>query len=110
MPTMHGHAALIFLTFLFGSAAMGPAGAFVQSITPDRMRAQFGAFYQFSLVLVGATLGPFAVGFVTDQVFGDEAKIGLSMALVAAVFNPIAAWLLWRAFRLSKAAPLVQNL
>jgi MFS family permease len=110
MPTMHGHAALIFLTFFFGSAAMGPAGAFVQSITPDRMRAQFGAFYQFSLVLVGATLGPFAVGFVTDNVFGDEAKIGLSMALVAAVFNPIAAWLLWRAFRLSKATPLVQNL
>jgi MFS family permease len=110
MPTMHGHAALILLTFFFGSAAMGPAGAFVQSITPDRMRAQFGAFYQFSLVLVGATLGPFAVGFVTDQVFGDEAKIGLSMALVAAVFNPIAAWLLWRAFRLSKATRLVQNL
>jgi MFS family permease len=110
MPTMHGHAALILLTFFFGSAAMGPAGAFVQSITPDRMRAQFGAFYQFSLVLVGATLGPFAVGFVTDNVFGDEAKIGLSMALVAAVFNPIAAWLLWRAFRLSKATPLVQNL
>ena len=110
MPTMIGHAAVISLTFFFGSAAMGPAGAFVQSITPDRMRAQFGACYQFSLVLVGATLGPFAVGFVTDHVFGDEAKIGLSMALVAAVFNPIAAWLLWRAFRLSKATPLVQNL
>jgi len=110
MPTMIGHAAVISLTFFFGSAAMGPAGAFVQSITPDRMRAQFGAFYQFSLVLVGATLGPFAVGFVTDHVFGDEAKTGLSMALVAAVFNPIAAWLLWRAFRLSKATPLVQNL
>jgi hypothetical protein len=43
-------------------------------------------------------------------VFGDEAKIGLSMALVAAVFNPIAAWLLWRAFRLSTATPPVQNL
>ena len=110
MPTMIGHAAVISLTFFFGSAAMGPAGAFVQSITPDRMRAQFGACYQRSLVLVGATLGPFAVGFVTDHVFGDEAKIGLSMALVAAVFNPIAAWLLWRAFRLSKATPLVQNL
>ena len=110
MPTMIGHAAVISLTFFFGSAAMGPAGAFVQSITPDRMRAQFGACYQFSLVLVGATLGPFAVGFVTDQVFGDEAKIGLSMALVAAVFNPIAAWLLWRAFRLSETVPLAQNL
>jgi MFS family permease len=101
MPSMVGHAAVIFLMFFFGSAATGPAGAHVQSITPDRMRAQFGAGYQLSLVLVGATLGPFAVGVLTDQVFGDESKIGLSMALVSAIANPVAAWLLWRAFRLS---------
>jgi MFS family permease len=88
--------------FLFGSAATGPAGAYVQSITPDRMRAQFGAWYQLSLVLVGATLGPFAVGFVTDYVLGDESRIGLSMSLVSLVANPIAAWLLWRAWRHSR--------
>jgi MFS family permease len=88
--------------FFFGSAATGPAGAFVQSITPDRMRAQFGAWYQLSLVLVGATIGPFAVGFVTDHVLGDESRIGLSMAIVSAIANPIAAWLLWRGFRLSR--------
>lgn len=99
MPTMIGHAAVIFFMFLFGSAATGPAGAHVQSITPDRMRAQFGAWYQLSLVLVGATLGPFAVGFVTDHVLGDESRIGLSMALVSLVANPVAAWLLWRAYR-----------
>ena len=99
MPTMVGHAAVIFFMFFFGSAATGPAGAHVQSITPDRMRAQFGAWYQLSLVLVGATLGPFAVGFVTDHVLGDESRIGLSMALVSLVANPVAAWLLWRAYR-----------
>jgi MFS family permease len=103
MPSMVGHAAVIFLMFFFGSAATGPAGAFVQSITPDRMRAQFGAWYQLSLVLVGATVGPFAVGFVTDHVLGDESRIGLSMAIVSAIANPIAAWLLWRGFRLSRA-------
>lgn len=99
MPTMVGHAAVIFFMFFFGTAATGPAGAYVQSITPDRMRAQFGAWYQLSLVLVGATLGPFAVGFVTDYVLGDESRIGLSMSLVSLVANPIAAWLLWRAWR-----------
>ena len=103
MPSMVGHAAVIFFMFFFGSAATGPAGAHVQSITPDRMRAQFGAWYQLSLVLVGATLGPFAVGFVTDHVLGDESRIGLSMALVSLVANPVAAWLLWRAFRDARA-------
>lgn len=106
MPSMLGHAAVIFFLFFFGSAATGPAGAYVQSITPDRMRAQFGAFYQLSLVLVGATLGPFMVGFTTDFVFADEQKIGWSMALTSLIANPIAAWLLWKAFKGTRAPPL----
>lgn len=103
MSSMVGHAAVIFWMFFFGSAATGPAGAYVQSITPDPMRAQFGAAYQLSLVLVGATLGPFAVGFTTDYIFGDEQKIGQSLALTSAVANPLAAWLLWRAFSRARA-------
>lgn len=103
MSSVVGHAAVIFWMFFFGSAATGPAGAYVQSITPDPMRAQFGAAYQLSLVLVGATLGPFAVGFTTDYIFGDEQKIGQSLALTSAVANPLAAWLLWRAFSRARA-------
>lgn len=103
MSSVVGHAAVIFWMFFFGSAATGPAGAYVQSITPDPMRAQFGAAYQLSLVLVGATLGPFAVGFTTDYIFGDEQKIGRSLALTSAVANPLAAWLMWRAFSRARA-------
>ncbi len=99
MPSMHAHAAVIFFVFFFGSAATGPAGAYVQSISPEPMRAQFGAAYQLSLVLVGATLGPFLVGFMTDFLFADEKKIGLSLSLTSLLANPLAAWLLWKAFR-----------
>lgn len=103
MPTMRGHAAIIFFTFLFGSAAGGPAAAYVQSITPDRMRAQFGAVYLLSLTLFGATLGPLAVGMLNDRVFHSEAALGQSMALVSAIVNPIAAILLWRALVAGRA-------
>ncbi len=105
MPTMTGHAAVIFFTFLFGTAATGPGGAYIQSITPDRMRAQFGAAYQLSLTLVGATLGPFAVGFITDYVFRDEQRLGASMAIVSAIANPIAALVLWLALRAARERP-----
>jgi MFS family permease len=105
MPTMAGHAALIFFTFFFGTAATGPGGAYVQSISPDRMRAQFGAAYQLSLTLVGATIGPFAVAVLTDAVFGDELRLGWSMAIVSAIANPIAAYVLWRAIRSADAPP-----
>ena len=105
MPTLLGHAGVIFFTFFFGTAATGPGGAYIQSITPDRMRAQFGAVYQLSLTLVGATIGPFAVGALTDYYFGDEQRLGHSMAMVSAIANPIAAYLLWRALRAARAPP-----
>jgi len=105
MPSMLSHAAVIFFTFFFGSAATGPAGAYVQSITPETMRAQFGAMYQFSLVLVGATLGPFLVGFFTDFIFVDEQKVGWSLALTSLIANPIATWLLWRALKGTRERP-----
>jgi MFS family permease len=90
MPTMISSAAVLFFMFFFGSAATGPAGAYVQSITPDRMRAQFGAFYQLSLTLIGATLGPFLTAFFTDYVFRDEQAIGFSLSAVAAIGNGLA--------------------
>ncbi len=99
MPTAIGHASVIFFTFFFGTAATGPAGAYIQTITPDNMRAQFGAAHQLSLTLAGATLGPFLVGFFNDFLFKSEQALHLSMALVSAIANPIAAWFLWRAFR-----------
>ena len=69
------------------------------------MRAQFGAMYQFSLVLVGATLGPFLVGFTTDYLFADEQKVGWSLALTSLIANPLATWLLWRAFKETRGSP-----
>lgn len=105
MPTMLGHATVIFFTFVFGTAAAGPGGAYVQSISPDQMRAQFGALYQLSLTLVGAIVGPFAVALLTDHLFGDELRLGHSMAIVSAVANPIAAYVLWRALKSARAQP-----
>ncbi|MEZ5499767.1 MAG: MFS transporter [Steroidobacteraceae bacterium] len=106
MPSAEACAAVLSLTFFFGSASTGPAGAYVQSITPQTMRAQFGAAYQLSLTLVGAVLGPFAVAAFTDFVFQDESRVGWSLACVAALANPMAAWLTWRAFmRARRAAP-----
>jgi MFS family permease len=105
MPSIAGHAAWIFWTFFFGTAATGPGGAYVQAITPDRMRAQFGAAYQLSLTLVGATLGPFSVALLTDYVFRDEARLGHSMAIVSAIANPIAAFVLWLAWSRATSRP-----
>lgn len=90
MPSLWSAAAVLSLTFFFGSAATGPAGAFIQSITPDRMRAQFGAIYQLALTLAGATLGPLLTALFTDFVFRDEGAIGRSLSAVALIGNTLA--------------------
>jgi MFS family permease len=98
MPTLAGSASVLTLTFFFGAACTGPAGAFVQSITPESMRAQFGAIYLLALTLVGATLGPLLTALFTDYVFRDESLLGYSLSAVALAGNLLALWLLRRAF------------
>ncbi|MGE3665188.1 MAG: spinster family MFS transporter [Steroidobacteraceae bacterium] len=104
MPTLGGSALVLMLTFFFGAACTGPAGAFVQSITPESMRAQFGAIYLLALTLVGATVGPLLTALFTDYVFRDEAALGYSLSAVAFVGNLLALWLIRRAFRADATA------
>ncbi len=104
MPTMYGSAAVLALTFFFGTACTGPAGAFVQANTPESMRAQFGAIYLLALTLVGATLGPLLTALFTDYVFRDEASLGYSLAAVSFIGNLLALWLIRRAFKIGMTA------
>lgn len=66
-----------FVTFPIGSAA-----AAVMNIVPNAMRGQATALYFFAVNLIGLGIGPSAVAWCTDYVFGDEAKIGSSMIVV----------------------------
>ena len=99
MPSVGMALTVLFGTFFFGTAAAGPTGAFVQAVTPSRMRAQFGALYQLALNLVGLGLGPTAVALFTDFVFGDEMMVRYSISLVVLIFNPFAILFVWLGFR-----------
>ena len=71
---------------LFGA---GPAA--IAQITPGPMRGQLTALYTSILNLLGAGLGPVAVGVLTDYVLGDPKAIKLSMLLVFLVAGIVAA-------------------
>jgi hypothetical protein len=73
----------------------GPQNAALQIITPNQMRGQITALYLFIFNAVGFGAGATVVAFVTDHVFGNESKVGYSMATVGAVLGPIAALLIW---------------
>jgi MFS family permease len=83
-------AAILFLAHCWSAAATSG----LQLFTPPHLRAQVTAIYIMCVNLVGYGLGPLAIGFVTDHVFGDPKAVGYSMSLVTGVSLPFVILLL----------------
>jgi MFS family permease len=79
----------------FAMLGVGPANAAVQMITPNQMRGQIRAAYQFVFNVVGFGAGPFLVAVFTNYAFGYDASLRFSMSTVAAIIGPVAALLTW---------------
>ena len=73
----------------FGCFAVASGPAALQLVTPNQLRATVSAVWMLALNILSA-IGPFAVGFSIDRVFGYDEAVGGSIALVGAVASPIA--------------------
>ncbi|MGQ0620037.1 MAG: spinster family MFS transporter [Panacagrimonas sp.] len=83
------------ITF-FISMPFGVAASAVQDLVPNRMRGQTSAVYLFVVNILGLGIGPTAVALMTDYAFGDDLKVGLSLAMVMATFQSLGCLLLLR--------------
>ena len=79
----------------FGAVPAGLAGAAMMTITPNEMRAKISAVYLFFSNIVGISLGPTSVGFLTTYVFRDDTLIRFSLGAVNCVGAPLAVFLIW---------------
>ncbi|MEY4161071.1 MAG: hypothetical protein RLZZ136_1692 [Pseudomonadota bacterium] len=81
--------------FLFGSCMpWGGAVAALQEITPNQMRGQVSAIYLFSISFVGLGFGPTVVAYFTDHLFGNDAALGHSLAVMLLLSAPLSAVIL----------------
>lgn len=85
MPTAAWSLALIGPGLFFLVLPMGTAGAALQLIFPNQVRAQVSALYLFLLNLGGLTLGPLMPGVFADYLFQDPKMIGAGLSLTMAV-------------------------
>jgi len=86
----------------FGAVPAGLAGAAMMTITPNEMRAKISAVYLFFSNIIGISLGPTSVGYLTTYVFRDDGMVRYSLNLVNCIGAPIAIVLIalgMRAFR-----------
>jgi hypothetical protein len=96
--------------FAFGaSISMGLAPTALQLITPNRLRAQISAAWMLFLNIITAGLGPTAVGWINDAVFGDPLAVGLSIAAVNTVSVALGGLILFATLKPFRLAVEQQN-
>jgi MFS family permease len=85
----------LVVTNLVAAMPFGAAAAAAQEMSPAPMRGQASAILVFILNFIGLGLGPPAVALLTDNVFEDPAKVGLSLLTVTIVGRSLAALITW---------------
>lgn len=75
---------------------LGYATAALQLHTPAHLRGRMTAWFYAVITVIGSLVGAPITAFITQSVFVDKAKIGLSMVMVMAIFAPlIVLMLMW---------------
>lgn len=80
-------ASVLFWGVTYTYAGYAPAA--LQLGTPLPFRGRIGALYITFLAVMGLFIGPPAVSWVTEGIFHDKSKIGLSLVVVMTVWTPI---------------------
>ncbi|QKS00342.1 MFS transporter [Sphingomonas sp. CL5.1] len=68
---------------------LGYAVAALQLHTPSHLRGRMSAWFYAVITVIGSLIGAPITAFITQSVFVDKAKIGLSMVTVMAIFAPL---------------------
>ncbi|WP_242124261.1 MFS transporter [Sphingobium sp. Sx8-8] len=72
----------------------GAAFSSLQLVMPPQMRGRATSVYMLILTLVGFGIGPFVVGYLADNLFGNSTGLGKSLALTLGVATCIAVLIL----------------
>lgn len=104
MPGFNGALVAAAGGTFFYSLPQAMSATALQLATPNRMRGIVTSLYVFVLSVLGLGAAPTVVALVTDQVLGDPAKVGVSLAVVCASSAAGAAILLFSSLRHYRAA------
>lgn len=85
MPTAESSLVVLAVLLFFIGMQQGYSPVALQLITPNQLRAQVMAVYFFIAQVMALGIGPTLIAVVTDFVFGDDAALAWSLALVGGI-------------------------
>lgn len=74
---------------------VGYAAAALQLFAPAHLRGRVSAMFLAVVTVVGTALGATVPALITDLVFGDKHKVGLSLIVVTVAVAPVIFGVLW---------------
>jgi MFS family permease len=81
--------AFLALGAVFSFTIIGVGPLIIQETAPAPMRGQIAALFTAVLNIVGAGLGPVAVGLITDYVLGDATAIGIAIVVTCVAASTV---------------------
>lgn len=90
---------LIYVAIFFRCMPVFVIAAAIVELVPNAMRGQAMALYLLVVNLIGLGIGPTAIALVTDRVFGYDAALRYSLAIVPALGYLSAGALFWVGLR-----------
>ena len=87
IPSFLLSSVLICAMWLIMMGGIGPLAAATLLFTPPHLRGRASAAASLASGVLAIGLTPFLIGVITDYVFHDRAKVGLSIASFIAVFG-----------------------
>lgn len=88
-------AEVMFASALYGTTML----SVISEVAPLRVRGLAVALYAFVMTMIGGSIGPIAVAYLTEHVFKSPAAVGSSMAIVGIAALLLSATLAWVASR-----------
>jgi MFS family permease len=85
LPAASATVAMLAVAVLFIGLPIGCSYAGLQFILPNRIRGLASSVVILIVNLIGLGLGPLLPGVFSDSLFGDEMKVGYSIALTVAL-------------------------
>lgn len=95
MPTPELAVAMLVPSSLGAAGVTATGVAALMMITPNQLRGQTTALYYFVISILGLSVGGAAVGAITDYVFGYEAALRYTLAVVSAAAGCAALGFMW---------------
>ncbi len=92
---------LLMLSYIFGLLYFAPSFAVAQSLAPDRFRANAAALLGLCLTLVGSSVGPLTVGWISDRLTPTYGNLSLRYAMCAMGVTIL--WSAWHFYLASRA-------